>query len=91
MQERSIERRQGLHEVLYLTVLSRHYIKGTPLPPPQALCNLYQGKHKMHLTDDEVQYTMGRTNKKGEVTSCPFPPSHLPLHTNFQRERSVWV
>ena len=40
----------------------------------------------MHLTDDEVQYTMGRTNKKGEVTSCPFPPSHLPLQTNF-----AWV
>lgn len=45
----------------------------------------------MHLTDDEVQYTIGRTNKKGEATSCPFPPSHLPLHTNFQWERGVRV
>ena len=43
----------------------------------------------MHLTDDEVQYTMGRTNKKGEATSCLFPPFHLPLHTNFLNEREV--
>ena len=43
------------------------------------------------MTDDEVQYTIGRTNKKGEATSCPFPPSHLPLHTNFQWERGVRV
>ena len=73
-------------------VLSRPHIKGIPLPPAQALCILYQGKRKMHLTDDEVQYTMERTNKKGEATSCPFSPSHLPLHTNFQWERGdrVW-
>ena len=56
MQGRSIERRQGLHEDFSIVpVLSRPHIKGTPLPPPQALSMLHRGKCKMQVTNDEMQ------------------------------------
>ena len=56
MQGRFIERRQWLHEVLYLRKTDLIIIKVTLLPPPQGLCLLHQGKSKMQVTDDdEVQ------------------------------------